>query len=236
MEIFGGLILGFFGSLHCIGMCGPIVLALPVRKGGSFVFILRRVIYNLGRVATYGLFGLIFGILGNRIALSGFQQVLTISAGILLLLYFVIPLQVKSRFLINPVLNKPITYLKKLLSRLLQNTTIGGFFLIGLLNGFLPCGFVYIGIAGALVLSDPLLSMMFMIMFGFGTIPALLGTAIAGKFVSLGFRKKFSKLIPVFSVLIALMFILRGLNLGIPYISPKLPAFSSPSNQHINCH
>jgi hypothetical protein len=236
MEIFGGLILGFFGSLHCIGMCGPIVLALPVRKGGSFVFILRHVSYNLGRVATYGLFGFIFGILGNRIALSGFQQVLTISAGILLLLYFVIPLNVKSRFLINPVLNKPITYLKKLLSRLLQNTTIAGFFLIGLLNGFLPCGFVYIGIAGALVLSDPLLSMMFMILFGFGTIPALLGTALAGKFVSIGFRKLFLKLIPVFSVLLALIFILRGLNLGIPYISPKLHPFNDSSKQHIICH
>ena len=94
---------------------------------------------------------------------------------------------------------------------------------IGVLNGFLPCGFVYMGIAGAMAISSagPVNGALFMVLFGLGTIPAMLGTSIAGNYINLGFKRKFAKLVPVFAVLLAVIFILRGLNLGIPYISPK---------------
>lgn len=176
MEVIAGFLLGFFGSPHCAGMCGPIVFALPGKTDSSFTFALKRIIYNTGRVVTYGLFGLIFGLLGNRIALFGLQQIVSVSAGILLLLYFLLPVQIKSMLLLNPLINKPVLILKSGLSRLLNNTTLTGFFLIGLFNGFLPCGFVYVAVAGALVLGDPVKSMVFMMFFGLGTIPVLFGT------------------------------------------------------------
>ena len=112
--------------------------------------------------------------------------------------------------------------IKSKIIKLFNNKSSSSFFTIGLLNGFLPCGLVYIALAGALSAGDVLKGILFMVMFGFGTLPAMLVASVAGGFINIGIRKKMTRLIPVFTLVFAVIFILRGLNLGIPYVSPKL--------------
>ncbi|HEY3252041.1 MAG TPA: sulfite exporter TauE/SafE family protein [Ignavibacteria bacterium] len=231
MELLSGLLLGFLGSFHCIGMCGPLVLALP----HSSRFMLRRIIHNLGRVITYALFGLILGFLGSRIFLAGLQQVISIILGGLIIIVVVLPFSFKTAFLKAAGLDKLILYLKISLSKLYKSNSIPAFFVIGLLNGFLPCGFVYIALTGALAIGDSVNSSVFMLMFGLGTIPAMIAISIAGKLITINFRDKLKKLIPAFSIAIAFLFILRGLNLGIPYLSPKIDQQKN-SSEEVICH
>jgi sulfite exporter TauE/SafE len=223
MEVWTGFILGFFGSLHCIGMCGPIVLALPSASGSGFSFVYARVLYNLGRVVTYTLLGLIFGLLGSKIYMFGLQQVVSIVLGAVIILWIAVPARLKNKFRRVSGFNLLTEKLKNLFIPFFKRRSNVSMLSIGVLNGFLPCGFVYIGIAGAMAVSSAgsINGMLFMALFGVGTIPAMLGTSIAGNYVNIGIKRKFAKLVPVFAVLLAAIFILRGLNLGIPYLSPK---------------
>jgi len=144
MELIPGFLLGFLGSFHCIGMCGPLILALP----HSSRFMLRRIIHSLGRVITYALFGLIFGILGERLFLAGLQQVISIILGGLIIIAVVLPFNIKTNFLKTAGLDKIINRLKISISKLYKSNSAIASFGIGLLNGFLPCRFVYIALTG----------------------------------------------------------------------------------------
>jgi sulfite exporter TauE/SafE len=223
MEVWSGFILGFFGSLHCIGMCGPIVLALPSAQGSGFSFIYGRVLYNFGRIITYALVGLLFGLLGSKIYMFGLQQAVSIALGLIIILWIFTPSALKNKIRNYSGFNLFTVKLKNLFLPLFRKKSNASMLLIGVLNGFLPCGFVYMGIAGALAISgaNAVNGMFFMALFGIGTIPAMLGTSIAGNYINVGIKRKLAKLIPVFALLLAVIFVLRGLNLGIPYISPK---------------
>ena len=224
MEIWSGFLVGFAGSLHCIGMCGPIVLALPTPTISNISFLVGRVLYNLGRVFTYGLFGLLFGLIGNKLQMFGLQQVVSIALGVIIILWVVIPASLKNKIRNVSGFNIFTVKLKNTFIPLFKKRSNLSMFLIGILNGFLPCGFVYMAIAGALAVSSasPLNGMLFMVFFGLGTVPAMLGTSLAGNLISFSIKKKFAKIVPVFAIILALIFVLRGMNLGIPYLSPKL--------------
>jgi uncharacterized protein len=223
MFLWEGLIIGFLGSLHCIGMCGPIALALPSGSFRSVSFYTGRILYNAGRVITYSFFGLVFGILGKSFSFVSldFQQIITIATGVVILLIVILPKSIKlgfsEKFSFFNFTSKIKTYFGSLFKRGSQSSL----FFIGILNGLLPCGFVYVGIAGALATGEMSSGIFYMVLFGIGTMPAMFGTSIAGNFISLNIRQKISKTIPYFAALIAILFILRGLSLGIPYISPK---------------
>jgi sulfite exporter TauE/SafE len=223
MEVWTGFILGFFGSLHCIGMCGPIVLALPSASGSGFSFVFGRVLYNFGRVVTYTLLGLLFGLLGSKIYMFGLQQAVSIALGVIIILWIVIPGGLKNKLRSISGFNLFTIKLKNWFLPLFKKRSKISMLSIGILNGFLPCGFVYMGIAGAMAISTagPVNGMLFMALFGIGTIPAMLGTSIAGNYINISVKRKFAKIVPVFAVLLAIIFILRGLNLGVPYLSPK---------------
>ena len=222
MEIFAGLVIGFFGSFHCIGMCGPIALALPVPQSSNFKFFAGRIIYNLGRVLSYALMGLLFGFIGEKLIISGFQQTLSIFLGIFILVIVFIPQRFRNQILAVNIIAKAITPVKAAIGSLFRQKSFFSFLSIGFLNGFLPCGFVYAGLAGAVSTGNAFNGMMFMIFFGLGTVPAMFSISIFSKFIKIDLRKKLSKLTPVFAVLLALLFIMRGMNLGIPYVSPKM--------------
>lgn len=223
MFIWEGLIIGFLGSLHCIGMCGPIALALPSGSFGSFSFYTGRILYNLGRVITYSFFGLIFGLLGKSFSFISLelQQGITIATGVIIFLILLTPKSFKTKISLKLSFFNFTSKIKNYFSLLFKKGSLGSLFFIGILNGFLPCGFVYVGIAGALVLGEITSGIFYMALFGLGTLPVMFGTALAGNFISLNVRKKISGAIPYFAATIAVLFILRGLNLGIPYISPK---------------
>ena len=230
MEIFAGLVIGFIGSFHCIGMCGPIALALPVPHSDNFRFFMGRVIYNLGRILSYALMGILFGFIGEKLVISGFQQILSISLGIFILIVVFIPQKFRSRILAANIIQYLINPLKASIGSLFKKQNYLSFFSIGFLNGFLPCGFVYVGLAGAISAGNAFNGMIFMIFFGLGTFPAMFAVSVFIKFVKLDLRKKLNRLTPVFAIFLAVIFIMRGMNLGIPYVSPKM---SNQASHHM---
>jgi sulfite exporter TauE/SafE len=238
MELLTAFIIGFLGSFHCIGMCGPIVLALPGVKLSSWSFYKGRFLYNIGRVITYSFLGAIFGFLGNRIALFGTQQIVSIVLGIIIILLVITPRKFRSKFLSLPLINYYNSKLKSLFTSFFKKGSSVSLFTIGMLNGFLPCGFVYIGIAGAIAVSSNgiLNSVLFMALFGLGTIPAMFGTSLIGNIITLNFKQRLLKLTPVFALILGLIFVFRGLNLGIPYLSPKLQNLQKTQIEEPVCH
>ena len=222
MEILTGFIIGLFGSLHCVGMCGPIALALPGFNDSKIQMILSRVLYNTGRVITYSFLGALFGLFGNRLILIGLQSQISIIVGVIILLVVIIPSKWKAKITSLGIVTNFNNLIKSSFSKLFRSKSQLSFLYMGLLNGLLPCGFVYVGIAGAVATADILTGTLFMMMFGLGTFPIMFITSMAGNFINLNIRRKITKLIPALTIVLALLFIVRGLGLGIPYLSPKL--------------
>lgn len=235
MEIWTGFAVGLFGSLHCVGMCGPIVLALPVIGENQFKIMLGRVLYNLGRVVTYSLMGALFGLFGNRLVLFGLQQNLSIILGAIIMLYVVTPRKLRTRISELTFYKSITNFIKTNFFRLASRKSQSSLFTIGLLNGLLPCGFVYVGIAGAISTENALSGSLYMALFGLGTLPIMFATSVFGKIINLNLRRRLAKMIPAFALILAALFILRGLNLGIPYVSPKLVNTAAETNQAPNC-
>lgn len=221
MYLLQAFLIGILGSFHCIGMCGPIALALPLKNTNLISRVISSLLYNGGRSITYGIMGLLFGLLGRGLYLGGLQRWTSIALGILMILSVIFPFLFKKVNLegrIDQVLGK----VKALFARFLAVRSYRSLFIIGLLNGLLPCGLVYIALAGAIVAGEALDGALFMVFFGLGTTPVMFALPVAGSMISLKIRKKISRIIPYFIVLIGLIFILRGLNLGIPYLSPHI--------------
>lgn len=223
MELFflPALALGFLGSLHCVGMCGPIAMLLPHNGKSAAGLIPGRVLYNLGRVITYSLLGLAFGLLGQGVKLYGLQQGFSIVLGSVILLIALLPAKVKQKFAGIPAV---AAFNSKLLS-VFAGFTKGGsplrLFLFGMANGILPCGFVYLGLAGAVAQENLTHSVLFMSGFGLGTFPAMFAVSYFPAIIKWKGSFNPRRLVPVFSVVMAFILIMRGLNLGIPYLSPK---------------
>ena len=203
-------------------MCGPIAIALPVPKSSKLSFFTGRILYNVGRVVTYSFLGLLFGLVGGRIALAGAQQVVSIILGVAIVIAVLLPQQYKNIFVQHRLVQKLAQPLKSNISILFKKGTLSSLFLIGILNGFLPCGFVYIGLAGSIASGNAISGAAVMMLFGLGTVPAMFAATVFGKFINIGIRAKLRKIIPVFAILLAAVFIMRGMNLGIPFLSPKL--------------
>ncbi len=214
------LILGLGGSFHCIGMCGPIAFVLPVDRTNKWHAGMQSLLYHLGRLTTYSIIGFLFGLIGKGLYLAGFQQRISIIMGVIMILAVVFPTNYFTKFGFTKPLYKLVGKLKKALGNSLQKKSNTALFVIGLLNGFLPCGLVYMALIGSVAMGDPLSGALYMFIFGLGTSPLLTGAILAGNFLSLSIRNKINKLIPYFVVLVGILFILRGLALGIPFISP----------------
>lgn len=233
--LWSAFLIGLFGSFHCIGMCGPIALALPVQQNSRFNLITGRLLYNIGRAITYAVIGLVFGLVGQSLSLAGFQQSVSIIAGVLILLMVLLPSKISQKlYLLKPAYGFT-NFLKRKFSVLLKKKSVASTFLIGILNGFLPCGLVYIAVAGAIASGSYLEGAIYMFIFGIGTLPIMLAISLAGNFISINVRRRISKAIPAFMVILAFLFILRGMNLGIPYISPQIQQ-SEITDDSVICH
>ena len=222
--ITAGMALGLLGSFHCIGMCGPLALSLPINSDDLFVKFSGTLLYNLGRVVTYSCIGLFFGMIGRSFALFGFQQWLSIIMGSLILLFLIIGKRFKKLRINIPGITIHFEKLRKALGNLYMKRNFSSLFLIGVLNGFLPCGLVYMALAGAMASGNLVSSVVFMASFGVGTLPLMWAIAFFGNCVSVSLRIRIRKAYPFVIALVACMLILRGLGLGIPYVSPKLNA------------
>lgn len=216
-------LLGFLGSFHCIGMCGPIALALPLPDSSWTAKVQGSLVYNIGRALTYGAMGFVFGLVGKGFSLFGWQQVISIIIGLLLIGSVVLPARYFTVLRKNkPSWLWPIKRVKKAIGQLFMQKNYASLFRIGLLNGLLPCGLVYVGIAGAVASGTALNGAAFMALFGLGTLPSMLTLSLSGNIVSLHWRNKIRRALPVLTVLLGLLFLVRGMGLGIPYLSPAM--------------
>ena len=213
------LIFGLLGSFHCVGMCGPIAFMLPINRKNKTKGALQILSYHIGRLLTYSLIGLLFGFLGKGFYFFGFQQQLSIIVGVSMILVIIFP-KFFSKVNFSKSINKVIFKVKNALGKELKKKGNDTFFTIGFLNGFLPCGLVYMAIFGALATTNAFSGSLYMFLFGLGTIPLMTIVVYLGNFTKGTFRKKIQRAIPIVVVLIGILFILRGLGLGIPYISP----------------
>lgn len=220
MELWTAFMVGFAGSLHCAGMCGPIVLAMPAVGNTTLTQVTGRVAYNGGRMVTYGMLGLLFGLFGQMLGMAGLQRWVSVGAGALILLgLFAWPFRGSGVFAAQLV-----GKLKSALGRLLHRRTVGSQFLFGGLNGLLPCGLVYAACMGAVATGGLLSGLEYMLVFGLGTVPMMLGLGLAGRTVQARLQGRFQMVIPVCLGVMGVLLILRGLALGIPYLSPDLAA------------
>lgn len=218
--IAAGFSIGILGSFHCVGMCGPIALNLPVQHAAAWQRMGFITLYNLGRAAAYACIGALFGIVGQQFFIGGYQQALSISLGVLILIYLFFSFFVTT----NTTYFTAFTgFIKSKLGSLLTGEKrFYTYIAIGFLNGFLPCGLVYIAVAGAVATGSIWKSALFMAAFGLGTFPIMFMLTVLGKYISVQLRNQMRKAVPVFVGAMAVLLILRGLNLGIPYISPKI--------------
>ena len=228
--LYTAFILGLLGSFHCIGMCGPIAFVLPLDRSSKAKMLFQTFLYHFGRLLTYSIIGLIFGLIGKGLYLAGFQQRLSILMGVILILTVVIPVKVFNQFHITKPLYKIIGKVKQQLGLYLNKKSNKSIFLIGFFNGFLPCGLVYMALIGSIATSNMFSGATYMFLFGLGTVPMMTLAVYAGNFLKVSLRNKIQKAIPVFVVIIGLLFILRGLGLGIPYISPSDAKLQISSN------
>jgi hypothetical protein len=233
-EIIGSaFVMGLAGSLHCIGMCGPLAFSLPVSHTNNRARLAGGLIYNAGRIATYSVMGLLFGTAGGFLINTSWQAKLSIALGIMILLYLLVPKTLSHHYRIG-FLNKPFVWLRQSLAKLFASKKFSSLFSIGLLNGLLPCGLVYLALGSSLITSEPFTGFAFMLFFGFGTLPAMLAAVYFGNYLNQQLRLKISRALPVFLFAMAVLLILRGMELGIPFVSPVIGA----GHQHaaVSCH
>ncbi len=226
-----GFLMGLLGSVHCIGMCGPLVMALPISHLSNVKKVASVFLYHVGKIASYGMLGVLLGLIGSQFSIALVQSNLSIVIGTFMIVYviYVFVVKPKSRFIQLYFLYNPIS---KQLGKLFKSRFSFAFLFIGFLNGLLPCGMVYLALSSAMATQNIVQGGLFMIFFGLGTWPALVLVVFGGQFMSLVFRKKVQSLLPVFIFGMGLMLVLRGMNLGIPYISPH----TTIGSDIISCH
>lgn len=227
-------LLGLMGSLHCIGMCGPIAFMLPLDRGRPALRYGQLGMYHLGRALAYGLIGLVFGLVGKGLYLFGFQQKLSIIMGLVMIASVLIPARYFKGWRLTRPLYRLVGRLQSALGSQLKRRSPDTFLTIGFLNGFLPCGLVYMALIGAMALASAPQGALYMVVFGLGTLPLMSAAALFGKFLKGRWAPALRKAIPVFVVLVGLLFVLRGMGLGIPYVSPKMQQHAV--NTTLECH
>lgn len=230
MNYLPPLLLGLAGSLHCVGMCGPLLLALPLDAAGKLAVLRQTSIYHAGRILTYALLGILFGLLGKGLALAGFQKILSVSAGILMLGMALMAWRFEQIVANLPGFGAFTRRLKSAMGNMMRRRQFGSTFLLGLLNGFLPCGMVYAALAAAIATTSLAEGGIFMAIFGLGTLPLLLGLSIASRQFGTAVRQKVKFAQPILLGLVGLILLQRGLQLDLSLFESAVPKAA------IECH
>jgi sulfite exporter TauE/SafE len=212
-------------------MCGAIAFSLPTHYLSPAKKLAGILLYNLGRIGTYSLLGLAFGVVGQQISLGGFQKVFSIVAGIIILAIVVQNVSGK-RLMHIKAFDKFNYKLQLFISNYIKKQQLYGMFMLGAANGLLPCGMVYLAVTGALASGSISNGVVFMASFGLGTLPAMFLLGYFGFMISFSTRNFFKKAIPYFVAIMGVLLILRGMNINLPFN----PNTSSSSHQTISCH
>ncbi len=219
--VYTAILFGLISSLHCIGMCGPIAMMLPVSRTNSTQKALQIILYHAGRLTSYATLGFLFGLLGKGLHLAGLQQHISIAVGVLMIIMALVPEKVFARYNFSRPIYKLIAKVKSGLGQQFKRKTPDALFTIGLFNGLLPCGLVYAALFGAVAMQNVGLSMLYMLLFGLGTVPLMSAVVYVTNFLSFPFRSKLQKAVPIVTAAIGILFVLRGMGLDIAYLSPS---------------
>ena len=211
--------LGLFGSLHCVGMCGPLAIAFCGGRGSTgskYAALQSGLGYNAGRTFTYTLLGLLFGLLGSFLFLADLQKVLSVVLGLVLIISFLLSIDLE-KYISSTSLMK--TYYQRVTAQIgsvLQQSSKYPPFVLGMANGLLPCGLVYLALAGALATGGVVSGMIFMALFGLGTVPMLLALTTGSSLVAPGLRMHFRKVLPYVTLCFGVFLIYRGVVVDMP--------------------
>jgi len=224
------LLLGLAGSLHCVGMCGPLLLALPLDAAGKWQVLRQMLVYHSGRILTYAALGVLFGLLGKGLAVVGFQKILSIGAGVFMLGMAFMAWRFERLVTALPGFGAFTQRVKSGIGAQLRHNPNGSMFSIGLLNGLLPCGMVYAALAGAIATIGGPEGGLFMAVFGLGTLPLLLMVSMLGRPFSVSIRKKIKFAQPILLGVVGLLLLQRGLNLDLSLFESAVPKAG------VDCH
>ncbi len=215
------LLLGLMGEIHCVGMCGPIALILPVDRKSKLKTAIQLTLYHLARILAYGTMGLVLGFFGRGLQLAGLQQKISLVFGLIMIVTALFPAVNRTFSARTPAFwARAVGRLKAAMQSYLQRRSYSAFFVMGFLNGYLPCGLVYLAMVGALATGSAWQGAVYMMIFGLGTTPALVLITWLQRMFSTGLRNRLNRLIPYAVALVGLLFVLRGLNLNIMFLSP----------------
>lgn len=226
--------MGLVGSLHCIGMCGPLsILGLSGKKNSSRVGILADTIfYQLGRTLSYSMLGLIFGIIGSSFAIAGMQKIVSIFFGLALVILAVTASNWLNKLEGLAFLRRWNNFIMNSLHHYLSKMGGKNIGVVGILNGLIPCGLVYFALATSMALDKISDSILFMFVFGLGTIPLMAAVTWFG----LGFRQKikfsYQKLLPILAFSTGLILLWRGFEIKVPENLALLLSMQNPEMCH----
>ena len=226
-------VMGLLGSFHCLGMCGPIAMALPMGHRSNLNRLWGGAVYNFGRIFTYSFLGLILGLAGDFLISSEIQNTVSIAFGVLIGTYLLLPSKTKASLKIAPS-QSLLVRLRKQMAKFLYIENNSSLFGIGMLNGLLPCGMIYLALSSSFLAGSAVKGSLFMLSFGLGTFPTMLAAVFFGSFLNQHIRSKLRRLVPIFLFFMAALLIVRGMNLGIPYLSPSIPMHASV--EAVTCH
>lgn len=201
------LMLGLAGSLHCLGMCSPLAMAVTNFRRPFFI---NRVLYNIGRLLSYGILGVMVTAFGSLFQFSAYQNLLSIVLGASLVIMGIAGISSIQIPFITKGLAQGTGFIKTLFSKFLSKKTWSSMAFMGMLNGLLPCGLTYIALTYCVTLSDISQGFLFMIVFGSGTLPVMLGlTSIVQSLIN-RYHLDLRKLTTTVMIVLGVLLISRG--------------------------
>ena len=225
--------LGIAGSLHCLGMCGPLVLASnQAHRTDTMGRLLHVGVYHFGRVMTYGLLGILLGSIGHVIAIGSFQKVFTILSGLILILIFLMSLDLEKLLFKSSSYRDAYYRVQNKISGLFSNLMKKSPLFIGIFNGLLPCGLVYLALMGSLTTGSPAVGWLFMIAFGAGTLPMMLSVHLGVTMIQFKKVGSLRRIFPILHLLMGLYLVYRGWVVDMPMEMDFYSAIKNP----IMCH
>jgi len=231
--LWAALTLGLMGSLHCVGMCGPLAIAFGGGRSSSRMdAAITGVFYNIGRASTYALLGLAFGGLGRFMVFAQVQKGVSIAIGVLMIVAFFASFDIEGYIRNLPLIQRWYNRIRSILTRMMKQSQSYHPYTLGLANGLLPCGLVYLALAGALATGGLLQGMLFMFVFGLGTMPMLFVLAFGSGLVPLHVRARLREVIPYVTLVFGIFLCYRGVVVDMPM---ELD-FWSAINDPLMCH
>lgn len=200
------ILLGLTGSIHCAGMCSPLAMAVT---RGSRSGLTHRISYNTGRILTYGILGMAFSFAGDLIPLSGYQNIFSIILGVVILIVGITGITNVRIPVLTVSMTKFSIYIKKIFSNTLTRKGLGATFMLGMVNGLLPCGLVALALTYCITLENPIEGLQFMTLFGVGTLPVMIGLVSVGAYVTQSVRVNSASLMKGLMIASGILLIVR---------------------------